>query len=62
MELMKLSPKLSACLLACLDDHRQGFNTYEVFDYPEEVEAIPHKSYDGFIPYTNERLYLVIYE
>lgn len=53
MELMKLSPKLSACLLSCLDDHRQLFNAYEIFGYPEDVEVIPHKSCDGFIPYTN---------
>ena len=53
MELMKLPPKLLACLEACLEDHRTGFNNYEIFYHPDNVEKIPHKSYDGFIPFTN---------
>ena len=53
MELMKLPPKLLACLESCLEEHRIGFNNYEIHYHPDNVEKIPHKSYDGFIPFTN---------
>lgn len=53
MELMHVPTKLLACLESTLEEHRQGFDAYEIHYHPDNVEKIAHKGYDGFIPFTN---------
>jgi len=53
MELMRVPTKLLTCLESALEDHRQGFDAYEIHYHPDSVEKIAHLGYDGFIPFTN---------
>ena len=53
MELMRVPAKLLACLESTLENHRQGFDSYEIHCHPNNIEKIAHKGYGGFIPFTN---------